>query len=195
MISSRSTRDCVVIALVVAVVGCETRAVRDNRDSAKSGAVKSDTIKSDAAAWTVSFNGLGPIQVGDPRSAVAARFGLGPAGTPGACEIVRIRDNARAVGVAVMIVRDSVARVDVDSSLVATQWGDRVGDAETAVLARHAGQVRVEPHKYTGPTGHYLIVSAAGDTLHRLVFETDGQRITRYRAGRRPEVDWVEGCS
>jgi hypothetical protein len=189
-------RNGVVVALGLGVIGCEKRAVsRDSRDSATSDAVKSDTVKSDAATWTVSFNGIGTIQAGTPRSAVAAQFGLGPGGTSGPCEIVRLPDSTRSRGVAVMLVRDTIARVDVDSSFVATRWGDRVGDAETAVLARHAGQVRVEPHKYTGPTGHYLIVSAAGDTLHRLVFETDGRRVTRYRAGRRPEVDWVEGCS
>jgi len=94
-----------------------------------------------------------------------------------------------------MVVDDTIVRIDVDSLPVATHWGDRVGDSEAAVLARHAGQVRVEPHKYTGPEGHYLIVTSQDDTLHRLVFETDGQRVTSYRAGLRPYVDWVERCS
>ncbi|MGQ0538137.1 MAG: hypothetical protein ACT4R6_04255 [Gemmatimonadaceae bacterium] len=51
------------------------------------------------------------------------------------------------------------------------------------------------PHKYTGPTGHYVIVQTTGDTLHRLIFETDGSRVVRFRAGRSPAVDYVEGCS
>ena len=28
-----------------------------------------------------------------------------------------------------------------------------------------------------------------------IVFETDGQRLTAYRSGRRPAVEYVEGCS
>lgn len=96
--------------------------------------------------------------------------------------------------VSFMVVSDTIVRVDVDSSTVATVWGDRVGDSEGAVLARHAGRVRVEPHKYTGPEGHYLIVTSRDDTLHRLVFETDGKRVMAYHAGLRPYVDWVEGC-
>jgi hypothetical protein len=28
-----------------------------------------------------------------------------------------------------------------------------------------------------------------------IVFETDGKRVTMFRAGRLPEVEWVEGCS
>jgi hypothetical protein len=35
----------------------------------------------------------------------------------------------------------------------------------------------------------------AGLTLHRIVFETDGQRVRSYRAGRRPTVASVEGCA
>jgi hypothetical protein len=27
-----------------------------------------------------------------------------------------------------------------------------------------------------------------------IVFETDGKRVTMFRAGRMPEVEWVEGC-
>jgi hypothetical protein len=106
-----------------------------------------------------------------------------------------IPDDPRASGVRFMVVDDTVVRIDVDSLSVATKWGDRVGDSETVVLARHAGSVHVEPHKYTGPKGHYLIVSTPDDTLHRLVFETDGERVTEYRAGLRPYVEWVEGCS
>lgn len=97
--------------------------------------------------------------------------------------------------VRLMVVNDTVVRVEVDSLPVATTWGDRVGDSESDVLRRHVGRVQVQPHKYTGPEGHYLIVTAPDDTLHRLVFETDGQRVTMYRAGLRPYVDWVEGCS
>jgi hypothetical protein len=58
-----------------------------------------------------------------------------------------------------------------------------VGDAEDPVMARHAVHVRVEPHKYTGLQGHYLIITAADDRAHRLLFETDGRRVTRRRAG------------
>jgi hypothetical protein len=53
---------------------------------------------------------------------------------------------------------------------------------------------RRTPHKYTD--GAYLIVMpfAPADTLHRYVFETDGQRVTVYRAGLYPPVEYVESC-
>ena len=46
------------------------------------------------------------------------------------------------------------------------------------------------------PGGRYLTVpSADGDPTHRVIFETNGTRVTRYRAGVRPAVEYVEGCA
>lgn len=87
-----------------------------------------------------------------------------------------------------------VARVEVTDSVVATTAGARVGDTETRINQLYPGRVQTSPHKYTD--GHYLTVRGSGaDSVQRLVFETDGQRVTRYRGGRVPEVEWVEGCS
>jgi hypothetical protein len=98
-------------------------------------------------------------------------------------------------GLRLMVERDTIVRVDVDSAGVQTSEGVAVGDTEADALTRYAGRVEVQPHKYTGPQGHYLIVRSPADTAHRLIFETDGRRIERYRAGRRPAVEYVEGCS
>jgi hypothetical protein len=53
----------------------------------------------------------------------------------------------------------------------------------------------VGPHKYTD--GHYLTVRPveASDTTHLIVFETEGQVVQRFRGGRRPQVEYVEGCA
>jgi hypothetical protein len=147
----------------------------------------------------VSLSSYGPIQLGSPLAAGRAALGAprqeGEGSAGAACQYIGIPDEPSTRALRFMVLNVSSVRIDVDSLHVATRWGDRVGDAEQAVLARHAGHVSVQPHKYTGPEGHYLIVTAPGDTLHRLVFETDGKRVTSYRAGLRPYVDWVEGCS
>lgn len=180
-------------ALLLAACGERRSGPRAEADSTAHRAV------SDAASWTVSFSAYGPIRMRSPRAAVLDALGAPPRreqeSPQEACAYLGGPDNPLTRGVSFMVVNDTVVRIDVDSQSVATVWGDRVGDSETAVLARHAGHVRVEPHKYTGPEGHYLIVTSQYDTLHRLVFETDGQHVTTYRAGLRPYVDWVEGCS
>ena len=78
---------------------------------------------------------------------------------------------------------------------VLTAEGAGVGDTETRVLALYRGRVRVEPHKYMGPEGHYLVVSVVDDSLAAIIFETDGKVVTMFRAGRRPAVEYVEGCA
>ena len=42
---------------------------------------------------------------------------------------------------------------------------------------------------------HKGCTRATADSAYRLIFETDGQRVTEYRAGLLPAVEWVEGCS
>ena len=94
-----------------------------------------------------------------------------------------------------MIVDDTVARVEVTSGDVKTAEGAGIGDAESDVVTLYQGRVEVQPHKYTGPQGHYVVVTPPGDSLHRIIFETDGQKVLRYRAGRVPAVQYVEGCA
>jgi hypothetical protein len=49
----------------------------------------------------------------------------------------------------------------------------------------------------TNTDGHYLTVvpTSKADSPYRIIFETDGKRVLNYRAGIRPQVEYVEGCS
>jgi hypothetical protein len=98
-------------------------------------------------------------------------------------------------GVSVMVIKGKIARIDVDTGAVTTEDGAKIGDTEDRVKSIYGDDVQVEPLKYI-EGGHYMTVlgdsASAGNAL---VFETDGKRVTRFRAGRLPEVKWVEGCS
>jgi hypothetical protein len=85
-----------------------------------------------------------------------------------------------------------VVRLDVHDSLVHTPRGARVGLTDDSVQALYGHRLRVRPHEYTN--GHYLVYVAQRDTLRRLVFETDGHRVTEWRMGLFPQVEYVEGC-
>ena len=95
-----------------------------------------------------------------------------------------------------MVVKGRIARVDVTEGPVKTRSGAAVGDTEAQVQARYSGNLQSSPHKYV-QGGHYLtlVPSDAGDASFRLIFETDGTKVTRFRAGRQPEVSYIEGCS
>jgi hypothetical protein len=95
----------------------------------------------------------------------------------------------------VMLIADTLVRFDVLDTGTRTAEGVGVGSSEAAVFAAYPGRVTVEPHKYGGPEEHYLIVPARPDSAYAYVFETDGRKVTQWRAGRREEVAWVEGCA
>jgi hypothetical protein len=95
----------------------------------------------------------------------------------------------------VMLASGVVARVDVDSTGIRTDAGIAVGDSTAAVMRAYDGRVSAMPHKYvTG--GEYLTVRPAAptDSTLRTIFEAESGRVTRYRSGRVPEVEWVERC-
>lgn len=95
-------------------------------------------------------------------------------------------------GVSVMFAQDTIARIDVDSAGVASGLGVAVGDSESKVTSAYDNVV-TQPHKYL-EGGHYLIVTSPTDSLRRGVFETESGKVVRFRFGKRPEVDFVEGC-
>ncbi|HMG70406.1 MAG TPA: hypothetical protein VK544_04775 [Gemmatimonadaceae bacterium] len=98
-------------------------------------------------------------------------------------------------GVSVMVIKGKIARIDVDTGAVTTEDGAKIGDTEDRVKSIYGDEVKVEPLKYI-EGGHYMTVlgdsASAGKAI---VFETDGKHVTRFRAGRLPEVERVEGCN
>jgi hypothetical protein len=142
-------------------------------------------------------DGLGPIQVG-MTLAEAVNMGIlneNP-NMKKECDFVfpavgaGVPDN-----IGVMIVRGKVARIDVDTGSVTTEDGAKIGDTEEKLKSIYNGDLQIEPHKYV-PGGHYMIVMGDSASAGKaIVFETNGRTVTNFRAGRLPEVKWVEGCS
>jgi len=177
-----------VLAGIACLAACEPRPAAD-ADSTPSTAAE-------PAPWVVDAQGIGRVRTGITvaqlgealGTEVKAVYDYNPSCT-------HVTPPGLPPGVALMILADTVARVEVDSAGVLTTEGAGVGDTESSVILLYQGRVDVEPHKYTGPEGHYLVVTPPNDTLHKIIFETDGERIVRYRAGRLPAVRFVEGCS
>jgi hypothetical protein len=167
----------ILAALVLAAVACRSHAA-------------SRTAPPDP--WAVRLDGIGPILYGmavaDARAALGDTLGdptptdrcvyLVPAGVP--------------PGLRFMAQNGRIVRADVESTGVRTEAGGEVGMSEADVRSRYPAAV-VRPHKYDS-AGRYLIVRDTTDSSRRLVFETDGQRVVRYRGGVMPPVEYVEGC-
>jgi hypothetical protein len=150
----------------------------------------------DNHARAVSGDGFGPVRFGMKADEAEKALGVKLAkDTYGEGEACRYYTPVGALdGVSFMTADGVIVRVDVQRGDTASDVGAKIGDTEQHVLDLYKGRVRVEPHKYTGPEGHYLVVTGA-DGKVQMVFETDGAKVVNYRAGREPQVQYVEGCS
>jgi hypothetical protein len=184
------------LVLIVTLAACSPA----SRDRADTALATGDTPRDTTAAadptpteWIVRPDGIGPLRVGVPLAAASRTLGESLRVSQAGCDHVDPRTVPE--GVLLMVIDDTVARVEIDSVGIRTAEGAQVGDSESRVLELYGARARIEPHKYTYPDGHYVVVTPPGDTLHRIIFETLKGRVTRYRAGRVPAVQLVEGCS
>lgn len=148
------------------------------------------------SSWRVTTVGMGPLLAGQTLAEANAAAGITltlPNGASPECSYAEWP--TAPAGVRVMVVQDTVVRVDVTQPGIETIEGGAIGDNEGKINSLYATRISMRPHKYT--TGKYMIATNPGrtDTLHSIVFETDGAKVLQFRSGRLPEVEWVEGCS
>lgn len=148
----------------------------------------------------VYINGIGAVRVGmsvaEASKAASTRL-VRENGyqTNSSCFYVTPQREPKGIGF--MVVGDRIARVDVwKNKSITTLSGAKIGDTEAKIKSLYPGQIQVTPHKYV-PAGHYLtfVPKDRADRNYRVIFETDGKRVTQFRSGKRPEVEYVEGCS
>lgn len=179
---------------------------------------KTTTVKKNSLEqYKISANGMGPIQIGMTVAQASKAAGVELIGygngkpEPGStCRYVKPKDGPPELDF--MLAGDRIVRVDVrqiiyqdvngrpvqvnvaGKSRITTKEGAKIGDTEARIKALYP-KVQVTGHEYI-PKGHYLIVKPKEPGLanYRLIFETDGDRVTYIRSGRLPEVEWVERC-
>ncbi|MCW5314134.1 hypothetical protein GTQ43_10055 [Nostoc sp. KVJ3] len=144
------------------------------------------------------INGIGTVRVGMTVSQAVKAAGIQLVGdTPNnSCYYVKPRNEPK--NLLFMVTKGRISRVDVvrHNSQITTLKGAKIGDTEAQIKSLYPGQIKVTPHKYV-QGGHYLtfIPKDRANQNYRVVFETDGKRVTQFRSGKLPEVEFVEGCS
>jgi hypothetical protein len=146
--------------------------------------------------WQISIRSAGPVRFGMTVDEANAAAG------------VQVRDDtsnqcttwhlaSAPDGVLFLAEGHRVVRVDVLGPGVRTRSGVGVGDTEEGVRQAYGDRIVVTPYTAYADSGHYLtfVPRESADTAYRLIFETDGAKVMRYRAGLRPAVEYVEGCS
>ena len=144
----------------------------------------------------ITFDGFGPAAFGADQEQVRMAWGadLGDAAPsePGGCYYLAPQPpGAAGYGIAFMIEADRFARIDVRNEGYAAPGGGKVGMDRAEIERLYTGRVQASPHKYV--EGAQSLRVREGD--HALVFETDtAGRVTEWRIGTPPQVDYVEGC-
>ena len=162
-----------------------------------SGAGATATAVTSRSKLTTS--GIGPLRVGmtiaQAERAAGTRLRVSRNAGTGVCFVASLRRGPR--GLSFLGTGQRIARVDVTGrrNRITTPTGARIGDTEARIERLFPGRIDVTPHRYTD--GHYLTLMPRDrtDANRRIVFETDGRRVTAMRAGRLPEVKYVEGCA
>lgn len=176
------------------VIGQDRAVVPEGESAAAPRPVDTATEENRVAGdWQVTYAGIGSIKAGMglEELKVVSRDGFRIPDKLDECDYIRPRSGHE--GVALMIVKGEVARVDITKGTTATLDGAKIGDTEARIKELYGDRVKVMPHKYT--TGHYLVVTPSASSNNRIVFETDGNKVLRYRSGREPEVEYVESCA
>ena len=148
----------------------------------------------------VYINGIGAVRVGMTIAEASKAAGTKLIRESGyetnlSCFYVKPQGEPKDIGF--MVTNGRISRVDVwNNKSITTLSGAKIGDTESRIKSLYPGQIQVTPHKYV-EGGHDLIFipKDAVDKNYRLLFETDGKRVTRFRSGKLPEVEFVEGCS
>ncbi len=144
-----------------------------------------------APKYVVTFNSFGAVKVGMTVSKASKALGVRLRTTEqGDCRYFEVRGKFKDIGF--MVNDGTIARFDVSERGIATDRGAKVGDTEARIKRLYKGMYEVSKHFYTD--GHYITVDMKGGK-YSIIFETDGKRVTYIRAGRSPEIGYVEGCS
>lgn len=147
-----------------------------------------------SVATPLLLRSFGPVNIGVTAAEAAKAIGSPLIGDIATADCGYMRPRYGPGGVSFMMIGGRIARIEIDSCQLKTGRGARIGHTEARVKELHVG-IEVSSHRYDD-NGRYLtfVPKDAIDSQYRLLFETDGKQVTKFRAGRIPEVEWVEGC-
>ncbi|MEH1927794.1 hypothetical protein [Nostoc sp.] len=145
----------------------------------------------------LSINGIGQVRVGMTVSQARKAAGTQLIGDSANNSCYYVKPQNEPKNLLFMVTKGRISRVDVrQNTQITTLKGAKIGDTEAQIKSLYPGQIKVTPHKYV-QGGHYLtfIPKDRANQNYRVVFETDGKRVTQFRSGKLPEVEFVESCS
>ncbi len=94
-----------------------------------------------------------------------------------------------------MVESGKFVRYDVGNDKEVAPGGGKRGMSVHQIRKLYTGRVTESPHKYI-KGGNYLRIKSNDESRGVLLFESDADgKVTAWRVGQAPQVDYVEGCS
>ena len=153
----------------------------------------------------LAINGIGPIRVGMTVDEASQSAGIklisnGNSGGNDEYQCSYVQPQGEPKGISFMIAKGRIARVDINNQRITTIRGAKIGNTQEQIIKLYPGQIKASPHPDQGRlpyNGKYLtfVPKDAADKNYRIIFETSKNLVTRFRAGKLPEVDYIEGCA
>jgi hypothetical protein len=195
---------CAALVSLLALSACNREQPADNATApavhAPSAAAPAPASPAPAPVGQARFDGYGDMRFGmteaEARKAWGGDLNGDASGAAAdACHYLNpVRENASSY-FAFMIEGGKFVRYDVGNDREVAPGGGRRGMDADEIRSLYAGRVEESAHEYVDG-GKYLKVAAGDGNPGKLVFETDAAgKVTGWRAGIEPQVDYVEGCS
>jgi len=157
-----------------------------------------DTAAPAGPVTQASFLGYGDMKLGSTVDEARTAWGGELNGAPmegTTCHYVWPKWITRPADFAFMMEEGKFVRYDVGTDKETAPGGGKVGMSIEELQKLYGGALKASPHKYT-QGGQYLAMDAGDVAPTRLVFEADASgKVTSWRVGLSPQVDYVEGCS
>ncbi|WP_448674459.1 lectin [Pseudoxanthomonas mexicana] len=157
-----------------------------------------DTAAPAGPVSQASFLGYGDMKLGGTVDEARAAWGGELNGAPmegTTCHYLWPKWISRPADFAFMMEEGRFVRYDVGTDKETAPGGGKVGMSVEELQKLYGGALKASPHKYT-QGGQYLSMDAGDVAPTRLVFEVDAAgKVTSWRVGLSPQVEYVEGCS
>lgn len=199
------------VALAVSLAACKQDAATDvpaaaadpapamspTTEPAATPETTATTAPADATAQA-SFTGYGDMKLGSTVEEAKLAWGgelKGNAPVEGStCYYLSPKWVDKPSDFGFMMEEGKFVRYEIRTDKEAAPGGGKVGMTADALQALYNNTLQSAPHKYV-EGGKTLSVAASGVAPSKLVFETDAAgKVTSWRVGLTPQVDYVEGC-
>lgn len=104
-----------------------------------------------------------------------------------------VRPQGGPLGVVLTVTQGTIERVDITNPDITTRSGAGVGMTEQGLAELFGASLTTVPSD--GGNQVIFTPSDAGDAQFRVIFETNGETVTSFRAGRVPQVEPTTPCS